>query len=122
VNTSPDKPDLDAFYESQGRHARQCSREALTVAAVWCVGLVWVVGSILMFGYVPEAERPAEPELILGMPSWVFWGLVVPWVVLIFVTWGFARFVLKDDEPYMDWPDGANEKTGGGDSKVESEE
>jgi hypothetical protein len=105
MKISSGKNDLDAFYESQGRHAKQCTREAILVAIVWIVTLFWVVGGILMTAYVPEAERPVDPELILGMPAWVVWGLWIPWLVLIFVTWGFARFILKDDEPYMDWPE-----------------
>lgn len=96
----------EKFYELQGKHARQCLREAWVVAGVWLIGGGWIVTSLLMNGYVAEGDRPEVPELTLGMPSWVFWGLVVPWVLLIFVTWGFARFVLKDDEAYMDWPEG----------------
>ena len=42
-----------------------------------------------------------DPENIpttLGMPSWVVWGIAVPWIVAdIFTVW-FCFFYMKDDD------------------------
>ncbi len=94
----------DEFYLLQGRHFRQCLREAWLVIGIWTVGLVWCSTAIITWGYVPVEDRPAEPELILGIPSWVVWGLFVPWFAMTLATWWFAGVFLKDDEPYMEFP------------------
>jgi len=63
--------------------------------AVWAVALVWSVGYAGLFGY----NRPADSiRLILGMPDWVFWSIVVPWVLaLLFSVW-FCFFYMADDD------------------------
>lgn len=106
-STSPAHPPRDRgadFFATQARHVRQCLREGLVAAALWFVGFVWVVSAMVTRGYVPDSERPAEPQLLLGMPSWVVWGLFVPWLVQIAAAWWFAICWLKDDEPYQDFP------------------
>ncbi len=94
----------NSFFILQARHYRQCSREARLVGLIWLVGLIYISSVIVTMGYVPVAERPEVPTLILGMPAWVFWGLWLPWLVQIAVTWWFAVCRLKDDEPYADFP------------------
>jgi hypothetical protein len=32
------------------------------------------------------------------MPSWVFWGVIVPWAVCALFTFWFAGFVMADDD------------------------
>ena len=78
-------------------------KEAKLVVCIWLIGLIYTAVVIGLWGYVPPAERPDQPSLIFGVPSWVVWGLFVPWVVQVGVTWWFALRVLKDDEPYVDW-------------------
>ena len=97
------KPDL-RFLASQYRHARQCLKEARFVALTWFAALFFCCGWIGYFGYISPSERPDTPHLILGMPSWAVWGLLVPWLVLILVTWFFAAVILKDDEPLEPMP------------------
>ena len=72
--------------------------------AVWLVGMTWCCTVMIVRGYVPLGERPVEPELVWGMPSWVFWGLFVPWIAQILATWWFALCWMKDDEPYREFP------------------
>ena len=95
-NHSPYSPD---FLKSQARHVRQCLKEAYLVGIIWLVTLVYCSSVIITLGYLPVEQRPEQPVLILGMPSWVFWGLLLPWLILIAVTWWFALFWMKDDEP-----------------------
>jgi len=99
--------DEDKFFVRQYRHATQCAREARLVAAIWLAGLLYCVGVIVGFGYVPVDRRPEIPPMVLGFPSWAFYGLYLPWIVQIGVAWWFAVFYLKDEEPYEDFPEDA---------------
>ena len=88
-----------AFYTHQARHVQQCWKEARFVAWTWLISLLVVGGVIGWLGYQPPSNRPEVPMLVWGMPAWVFWGLLVPWLLLIGVAWWFAVYFLKDDEP-----------------------
>ncbi len=99
----------DSFLRSQSAHFQQCLREAKFVGLTWVIVMIYTCTVIISQGYVPVDERPAHPALVLGIPSWVFWGLFVPWFAMIVVTWCFAIFYLKDDEPYMEFPSVDNE-------------
>ena len=99
-----------SFLKHQARHVRQCRREALVVLVIMTVALG--VSSTILYsqGYLAPDQRPAQPVLILGIPSWVMWGLVIPWLATIVVTWLFALFVMKDDEPYVEVPDALRQR------------
>jgi len=94
-----------SFLKYQARHVRQCVREAWVVFAIITVTLT--VSSVILYtqGYVAPGQRPEHPSLVWGIPSWVVCGLVVPWLVTVVVTWLFALFVMKDDEPFVEFPD-----------------
>jgi hypothetical protein len=74
------------------RHAR---REGLVIMFVWALALAWSVGSGWVLGYRRSAD---EMSLILGMPDWVFWAVVLPWgLALIFSVWFCFAFMADDD-------------------------
>ena len=77
------------------RLLQNARREGLLIMLVWAATLVWSVGSGYAWGY----NRPAETmRLILGMPDWVFWSVVVPWgICLIFSVW-FCFVYMADDD------------------------
>ena len=97
------------FFSSQYRHVRQCLKEARFVAITWFSALFFCCGWIGYFGYLPPAERPDDPQLVFGIPAWAAWGLLVPWLLLVVVTWYFAAVVLKDDEPFEHMPSAADD-------------
>jgi Protein of unknown function (DUF997) len=74
------------------RHSR---REALLIVVVWALCLAWSTAVAYFWGY----DRPLESiRLILGMPDWVFWGIVVPWAgCLLFSGW-FCFYFMADDD------------------------
>src|SRR5207249_8942518 len=88
------------------RHAR---REAWIVLGVWAVSLVWAVGYCYLYGYQHSADScvvqwglvsprtPADFAMIAGMPDWVFFGILVPWLLCTAFTFGFC-FYMKDDD------------------------
>jgi hypothetical protein len=74
------------------RHAR---REGLLIMAVWAAALIWSVGSGYVLGYT---RRPQNIGLILGMPDWVFWSVVLPWgTCLGFSAWFCFAYMADDD-------------------------
>ena len=89
------------------RHAR---REARFVIILWFLALVWTVGYCYLHGYrhapddfvvrVGLAEPPGQepPRVILGMPSWVTFGIFAPWVACSVITVLFGMYGIKDDE------------------------
>ncbi len=63
--------------------------------SVWAVALVWCVAGSYLTGYHRD---PADLRLILGIPDWIFWNVVVPWALcLVFTVW-YCFFYMADDD------------------------
>jgi len=71
-------------------------REACIIFCAWLVALCWCVPFCYLNGY-----NVADPENIpttFGMPSWVVWGIAVPWIAAdVFTVW-FCFFYMKNDD------------------------
>ena len=81
------EPDDATIY----RHARQ---EARLVMLVWLAALIYTLVFCTYAGY---EDGTAPLRLIGGIPSWVYWGVVVPWIAAIaFTTWFCFRFMADD--------------------------
>jgi type VI protein secretion system component VasK len=69
-------------------------REALAVLFLWLAFFGWTIGYSALYGYGPQPEV----GLVWGIPSWVMWGVFVPWTVCtIASTWLAWRFIADDD-------------------------
>jgi hypothetical protein len=80
--------------DKEQRLLRNARREGLLILAVWLAALVWSVS----VGYFAGAPRDGEMSLVLGMPAWVFWGVVLPWgVCLLFSVWFCFGYIADDD-------------------------
>jgi hypothetical protein len=91
-NSMPDRPEPAAKEQRLLRNAR---REGLLIMLVWAAALIWTVASGYLLGY---RRHPAEMSTILGMPDWVFWSVVFPWVLCtLFSIWFCFRFMADDD-------------------------
>jgi len=86
-------PPLDPVY----RHAR---REGVEILIAWAVSLLWTILYCWAYGYQTDS---ANVTLIAGVPSWVFWGVAVPWVASSAFTIWYALFRMRDD-PLEDEP------------------
>ncbi len=73
------------------RHAR---REAWFTAAVCVAAMAYTVSYCRWFGFNRAA---ADVHWVLGVPDWVFFGIVLPWLVCLAITAGFAFGVMHDD-------------------------
>ena len=79
------------------RHARQ---EAFLIFCAWAAAFLWAVPYCYLTGFTTAAAsvEPAEIPLVMGIPSWVFWGIGVPWLVADLFTVWLCFFHMKDDD------------------------
>lgn len=95
MNDSP-SPDQTALieYDPIFLHSR---REAIVIFCVWLAGLVWAVPFCYFNGYVDPAAA-VNISTIWGIPSWLFWGIGVPWILADLFTVWFCFFYMADDD------------------------
>ena len=87
----PDESDKRSGWDPVFLHSR---REALVIFAVWLAALAWAVPFCYLTGY----GAGGAPATILGIPSWAFWGIAVPWILAnAFTVWFCFRFM--EDDP-----------------------
>ena len=84
--SSEQETPVDPIYQSS-------LRELKWILVLWLVICTWVVGYCSMFGYMSDDDSLVT---ILGMPSWVFWGIFVPWIVAAAVSAWFALTQMTD--------------------------
>lgn len=81
----------------------------MVVLGIWLGFLVWVIGCCALLGYQAAGEaRPVLPEtsgaqatqiaIRAGLPSWIFWGIALPWLAAVVVTLVFGAWILQDDD------------------------
>jgi hypothetical protein len=88
-------PEIKKPAEKEQQLLRHARREALLIMVVWIGTLVWSMGAGYFGGYRRSA---ADMSLILGMPDWVFWSVVLPWsLCLLFSVWFCFAFMADDD-------------------------
>ena len=73
--------------------ARTGRREAMVSAAIWCVAAAYTVGYCGLCGYGRAAE---DLRFVLGIPDWVFWGIVAPWSLCLAVGVWFSYAFMTD--------------------------
>ncbi len=70
-------------------------REAIWILLAWAVFLVWTIGASAWSGYGDPTDRVAT---LLGIPTWVVWGVLVPWTAaLVFSIWFSLSYMREDD-------------------------
>lgn len=67
-------------------------REALVAFGLWLIAGLWTIGYCATFGY----GQTSETELVLGIPSWVMWGVFVPWTICTIVSSVLATAFMSD--------------------------
>jgi len=68
-------------------------REARFVLWAWLAACAYTVGYAALFAY-----REEPPPLIGGVPAWVVWGVLAPWVACTAVTCWFALCGIRDED------------------------
>ena len=92
--SSPPQPDTQHDWDPVFIHSR---REAAVIFLIWLLAFAWVVPYSYLNGYGEPAEGETVP-LIWGIPSWLFFGVVVPWLVADILTLWFCFGFMKDDD------------------------
>jgi hypothetical protein len=79
---------------------KNARREAIIIGVAWFAAMTYCCTYCYFFGYIRPGFQPgpADVQPVLGMPSWVFWGIMVPWAVCSLFTIWFAGFVMTDDD------------------------
>ncbi len=72
-------------------------REARVILLMWVCCFVWTMVVCLSNGY-PGPVDPATFPTVLGIPGWVAWGIVFPWLVADAVTIWFCFYRMKDGD------------------------
>tara|TARA_B100000929_G_scaffold14483_1_gene11738 strand:+ start:1365 stop:1691 length:327 start_codon:yes stop_codon:yes gene_type:complete len=72
-------------------------REALVILLLWVAALLWAVPYCYLNGF-PETFVAEEFSTVWGIPSWLFWGIAVPWLLADVFTLWFCFFYMKDGD------------------------
>jgi hypothetical protein len=107
TNTSGEQYELDPVFLNS-------RKEAIAIFSLWFFCLLWSVPVCYAMGYGGDVV-PREVPTVLGMPSWIFWGLVLPWLVADAVTiWLCFRFIKNDPLGSVNGEEAVAEKTADG--------
>ncbi|MBI1345361.1 hypothetical protein GC163_03650 [bacterium] len=73
---------------------KSAQREALICGAVWILATAYSVGYSWLYGY----RRPIESlTYVFGLPDWIFWGVVIPWLACTLFSAWFCLFYMSDE-------------------------
>lgn len=75
-------------------------REAIIITVAWFLSTVYCCTYCYFTGYTTSSKPLGMDDVkpILGMPSWIFWGVMAPWFVCSIFTFWFAGFYMIDDD------------------------
>jgi hypothetical protein len=81
-------------------------REAALVLVVWVLALTYTVSVSYFWGYRRAID---DLRFVLGIPDWVFWGIVVPWFACLGFNFWFSFWFMQDgdiaaESPQVDDP------------------
>jgi hypothetical protein len=70
-------------------------REGVLILVAWAVCMAWTVTYSYVFGYHVD---PDSLSITLGIPTWIVWGVVAPWIAATAFSCWFALFYMVDDD------------------------
>ena len=74
---------------------KQTLKEVKYLLLAWLFFASWV---LIYCGFEAYGQDHEDVKITFGMPSWVFWGIAVPWICSIIYTIYFSLSVMKDNE------------------------
>lgn len=75
-------------------------REAAIILVAWLAATTYCCVYSYLYGYRREGHMLGVDDIhpTFGMPSWVFWGIMIPWgACALFIFW-FAGVYMSDDD------------------------
>ncbi len=73
-------------------------REAFVIVVLFAGFFLWSIFVCYNYGYLSPGEQRTEISTVLGMPSWAFWGIALPWLAVDVVAVWFCFFYMKTDD------------------------
>lgn len=74
---------------------RQSRKELRFMVVTWCCFAAWTA----VYNGLYAKGTPGEPvALVFGFPSWVFFGIALPWTAALAVTIWFALRYMQDTD------------------------
>ena len=70
---------------------KQCFKEAMAALYLYAAHMVAVFLIIYFLWYLGDRQ-----STVMGLPSYLFWGVFVISILLIFAVWVLVRFYYKD--------------------------
>ncbi|VAX37285.1 hypothetical protein MNBD_PLANCTO02-1288 [hydrothermal vent metagenome] len=78
---------------------KNARKEAVVILFIWLVASVWTMLFCYFSGYSGSGAVNRETiSLTCGIPTWVFWGVAMPWGVVDICTIWFCLFYMQDDD------------------------
>ena len=87
-------------------------RETYVIIALFAFFCVWSIYVCYNYGYLSPSETRATVSTVLGMPSWAFWGICLPWIAVDIVAVWFCFFFMEPDDLGEDQPGVYDEGSG----------
>ncbi len=95
MSAAPQSPEsVPIEYDPVFLHSR---KEAIVIFCAWAITLLWAVPFCYLNGYIDDFD-PQSFSMIWGMPTWLFWGIALPWLVADLFTAWFCFCFMADDE------------------------
>ncbi|MDB4756750.1 MAG: DUF997 family protein [Pirellulaceae bacterium] len=76
-------------------------RETVVICILFILFMGWSVGVSYFLGEQSRYFKPEDPaniDLVWGMPSWVCYGVMFPWIAVNAIAIWFCFFFMKDDD------------------------
>lgn len=85
---------MDSEWDPVYLHAR---KEAALILGVWFLALLWTLPMSYLNGFESQVDIE-DITFIVGMPTWVFWGIGFPWMMANLITIWFCFFYFSEDD------------------------
>jgi fatty acid desaturase len=72
-------------------------REAIVVLLVFFAFSAYVLPVCYLMGSTPTEGETPPLSMIAGLPAWVVWGILLPWIAANVVTAWFCFFYMKNE-------------------------
>lgn len=62
------------------------------------VGGLFILVSCVISYLMGYSRSPEDIKLILGFPDWIFFGVLLPWILIVLFTIFYSLTLMKGDE------------------------